>query len=176
MNMLATIRFLDEYYLLVIQTKNRSRFLDKSMPFISALDTGGAIWLAIAFFLWNLEQQRKSSLSILFALLCCLVIGNLVCKPLFARQRPCFRFDEKTILRKRPTDPSFPSGHAMSSFAAATCLLSVHPVLFSAALVLATLIAYSRLYLFVHYPSDVLCGMGIGIGLGCSSLAIFGIL
>jgi undecaprenyl-diphosphatase len=146
------------------------------MPVISALDTGGALWLAIALFLWNFEQYRKSSLSILFALLCCLVIGNLVCKPLVSRQRPCFRFDEKTLLRKRPTDYSFPSGHAMSSFAAATCLVSVHPILFSVALVLATLIAYSRLYLFVHYPSDVLCGIGIGIGLGCSSLSILGLL
>jgi undecaprenyl-diphosphatase len=174
--MLATIRFLDEYFLLVIQTNYRNRFLDRTMPFLSALDTGGALWLAIAIFLWNIDQYKKTSLSILLALLCCLVIGNLVCKPLVSRQRPCFRYDEKTLLRKRPTDYSFPSGHAMSSFAAATCLLSVHPVLATAGLVLASLISYSRLYLFVHYPSDVLCGIGIGIGLGCSSLSILGML
>jgi undecaprenyl-diphosphatase len=175
--MLDTIRFLDEYFLLAIQTNYRNRFLDKSMPFISALDTGGALWIAIALLFWKIDRLREIGLAILFSLFCCLFVGNIVCKPLFSRQRPCFRFDQKKILlRKRPTDHSFPSGHAMSSFAAATCLLAVHPVLSTAALTIAALISYSRLYLFVHYPSDVLCGMLIGIGLGFGSMAILGIL
>ena len=101
------------------------------------------------------------------ALLVDLVICNGILKPLVHRIRP---FDVKTgieLLVKRPTDYSFPSGHTAASFASVTALyLAGEKKLWIPALVLAVLIAFSRLYLYVHYPTDVLGGVVAGLAAG----------
>ena len=85
-------------------------------------------------------------------------------KPLIARTRPFDANNLKDILLiKAPKDYSFPSGHTMASFAAATVLIYMNRKVGIVAMVLAVLIAFSRLYLYVHYPSDVFAGMIFGI-------------
>ena len=91
-------------------------------------------------------------------------------KPLIARERP-YNFNEAiTLLIDAPIDYSFPSGHTMTSFAAATILYYMNEKLGVAAYALASTIAFSRLYLYVHYPSDVFSGMIIGIILSYASI------
>lgn len=110
------------------------------------------------------------------ALILCLLIGNLFLKPVVARVRP---FDINTaidILIKKPLDFSFPSGHTMSSFAAATVLIYMDKKIGAISLILATIIGFSRLYLYVHYPSDVVIGLLIGVLLGIISIKLCSII
>ena len=102
----------------------------------------------------------------LLALLFSLLIGNLTLKPLVQRPRPSWRHPEVALLIRNPLDYSFPSGHAMSSFAAAVSVFLWNRKWGCVLLAFATVMAATRLYFFVHYPTDVLAGMLIGIVLG----------
>ena len=104
------------------------------------------------------------------ALLTGLLVCNVVMKPLFARMRPYdyqLLFHDRVIplLIEAEKDFSFPSGHTIASFEAATALFLRHKKLGIPALILAGLIAFSRLYLYVHYPTDVLTSVILGIGI-----------
>ena len=90
------------------------------------------------------------------------VIGNLILKNLIARDRPCWIDSQVVLLIENPKDYSFPSGHTLVSFEGAVSILLKNKRWGIAALVLACLIACSRLYLFVHFPTDVLFGAALG--------------
>ena len=100
------------------------------------------------------------------ALVSYLVAGDFILKPLFARPRPCDVNTAVTILVKRPHGHSFPSGHTSSAFAAAFALWRQDRKLGSPALILAVFIAFTRLYLYVHFPTDILGGVVLGLALG----------
>ena len=97
------------------------------------------------------------------ALVFCLLVGNVALKNLIARPRPCWRHPEVPMLIAVPKDYSFPSGHTMSSFAAAVSMFLANRKWGAAALAGAALIAVSRMYFYVHYPTDVLVGLVIGV-------------
>lgn len=141
--------------------------LDTVMCAITRLGDAGIIWILLCLVLLILPKTRKSGLILMAALLADLVICNGILKPLVHRIRP---FDVKTgieLLVKRPTDYSFPSGHTAASFTSVVALyLAGEKKLWKPALVLAVLIAFSRLYLYVHYPTDVLGGIVIGVAAG----------
>ncbi|MEI7885424.1 MAG: phosphatase PAP2 family protein [Clostridia bacterium] len=160
-----TILKIDQYILAFIQTNMHSHFFDQLMPLISRLGDAGLLWIIIAFTLIITKRYRKTGFMLAFALFLCLLIGNLTLKPLFARPRPFLLDPTIMLLIPAPSDYSFPSGHSMSAFAAATVLFSIHPR-WVLAYFLAGCIAFSRLYLLVHYPSDVLAGALIGILIG----------
>ena len=90
------------------------------------------------------------------------IIGNLILKNLVMRARPCQIDTAVALLVHMPSDYSFPSGHSMNGFTASVALLCNNKKLGIPAVVLAALIAFSRLYNFVHFPTDVLAGMAIG--------------
>ncbi len=152
------LRFLD--FLQTIHTP----LLDKILAFITSLGNAGIIWIVLAVVLLILPKTRKTGIIVAAALLMDLVLCNLILKNLVARVRP---YDVNTaiaILIKKPLDFSFPSGHTAASFAAMTALfLAKMKKAWIAALVLAVLIAFSRLYFYVHYPTDVLGGIVVGI-------------
>ena len=141
--------------------------LDAMMCGITRLGDAGIIWILLCIVLLVLPKTRKSGVILMAALLVDLVICNGILKPLVHRIRP---FDVKTgieLLVKRPTDYSFPSGHTAASFASVMALyLAGEKRLWIPALVLAVLIAFSRLYLYVHYPTDVLGGVVAGLAAG----------
>ena len=145
-------------------------FLDTVMPTVTHLGDGGILWIALAVILLCLPKYRKTGLSMGVALLMGLLICNLWLKPWIGRLRP---FDYQLqcygrvipLLIKAPTDFSFPSGHTIASFEAATVLLLRHKKWGTPALILAILIAFSRLYLYVHFPTDVLTSVILGIGI-----------
>ena len=139
------------------------------MRMITSLGNGGMIWILIAFLCILRPSTRRCGISMLSALLLSLLIGNCLIKPLVARPRPFQQYADLVPLIAPPGEFSFPSGHSSSSFAAATALFMHHRKAGTAALILAALIAFSRLYVCVHFPSDVLCGSLLGIFLGAAA-------
>ena len=141
---------------------------DAVLPVISSLANHGELWIAIALVLLCIPKTRKTGLTMAIAMIVGFLLGNLLLKNVVARIRPYDLATDVTLLVERLSDYAFPSGHTLVSFEAATVLTVFHRRWGYAALSLATVIALSRLYLFVHYPTDVLAGMvmGVGIGLG----------
>lgn len=139
-------------------------FLDKIMVFITRLGDSGIIWIVLSIVLLLIPKTRKSGAVMVVALVVDVLLCNIVLKNLVARTRP---YDVNTgvhLLVAKLHDYSFPSGHTAASFASVTALyLAGEKKLWKFALVLACLIAISRLYLYVHYPTDVLGGILFGV-------------
>lgn len=137
---------------------------DKVMCLITSLGNAGIIWILLAVILVMIPKTRKSGVIVIVALLFDLVLCNGILKPLFARTRPCDVNMAVQLLVARPTDYSFPSGHTAAAFTTVMALfLAGEKKLWKISCVLAVLIACSRLYLYVHYPTDVLGGILVGI-------------
>ena len=152
-----------------IQATMQCTFLDKIMPLITVLGDGGAFWIACAVLMILLKKYRKTGFSAGLALIFGLLICNMILKPWVARIRP-YDFQEQAgilinLLIEKEHSLSFPSGHTIASFEAATAILLRHKKLGIAAMILACLIAFSRMYLYVHYPTDVIAYVFLGIGL-----------
>lgn len=143
------------------------QFLDILMPMITALGNGAFFWIVAGAVLFLQRKHRRQGLALLLALGACALLGNLLLKPLVARPRPCIQNPNIPLLIPVPHGYSFPSGHAMTSAAGAAVLRRTNSPFQLAAVPLALLIAFSRLYLYVHFPSDVLCGLILGAGIGC---------
>lgn len=136
--------------------------LDLVLPIITSLSNAGIIWIVIALALLPFKKTRQAGLSMGIALLLGLIFGNILLKPIVARTRP-YDFDTSVLLLiAKEKDFSFPSGHTMAAFEGAVALFLNNKKVGVAALVLAFVTAFSRLYLMVHYPSDVLVGMLLG--------------
>lgn len=149
----------------------RCPFLDAVMPAITFFGDGGWLWIAMALVFLFFPKLRKTGIAMGIGLLLGALCANVILKPLVGRIRP---FDYQwlhfgkviELLTKAPTDPSFPSGHTMASAVCGTVLLLRHRQWGLPAAVLAALIAFSRLYLYVHYPTDVLFSAALGISIG----------
>ena len=142
-------------------------FMDFIMPIITMFGEYGLFWIAISVVLIIIKKTRRCGVTACGAILTSFIIGNILLKHIFARSRPCWlEPDYLTMLVAVPKDFSFPSGHSMISFTVATVLFLYNKKIGIPALVLAALIAFSRLYLFVHFPTDVLVGTLMGIGFG----------
>ncbi len=139
-----------------IQNYIKTPVFDFLMPWISWLGNGGLIWIIAAVVLLAIPKYRRGGVALSVGLLLCLIIGNLTLKPLVARVRPFDMIEGIELLIKAPTDFSFPSGHTLSSAIAAAVLTMTDKRFGYGAIPLACLIAFSRMYLYVHYPSDIL--------------------
>lgn len=154
---------IDMSILWFIQEHMKSTFLDGPMILISAIGGWGILWAAAAAGFLCSKKYRKYGAALLVALALCLLVGNLGLKNLVARERPFTTVPDFLLLVREPLDFSFPSGHSMTSFAAADVIFAANRKLGWGAFAAAALIAFSRLYLFVHYPSDVLAGILLGL-------------
>ncbi len=150
-----------------LQDTLKCGFLDFLMPIITLFGEGGIFWIATAVVLLIFKKTRKLGLTMGIALALGFVIGNLTLKPLIARVRP---YDmpgvEVELLVSSLGDKAFPSGHTLACFEAATVLFVFNKRFGIPALIIAVLVAFSRLYLYVHYPTDVLAGAVLGIAFG----------
>ena len=144
--------------------------LDAVMPVVTKLGDAGIFWIACAVVMIILPKTRKTGLAMGLALIMGLLLCNVTLKPLIARIRPYdFQLEEFQkiipLLIEAEHDFSFPSGHTIASFEASVALLLGNKKLGIPAVILASVIAFSRLYLYVHYPTDVLASVILGIGL-----------
>lgn len=163
--MFEMIQQLDSTILLAIQ-QLRASWLSPIMLFASLIGNAGLVWIALGLVLSIIPKTRKIGILALSSLLVCFLCNNILLKNLVARPRPYTQLPELTLLVPFPLDFSFPSGHTCSSFAVAGSLWQSGKHwngLRIPALILAILIALSRLYVGAHYPSDVLVGALIGL-------------
>jgi undecaprenyl-diphosphatase len=149
----------------------RCSFLDVLMPLIS---NGLVLWFVLLAVLLIRRKTRRTGWIILTAIVLDVILCNIVMKNVFQRVRPCDVNTAVTLLVNRPTDYSFPSGHTALSFAVVTGLwLSGDLKQWRIpALIFAFLIAFSRLYLYVHYPTDILAGIAVGVFCGWAAYKI----
>ena len=142
----------------------RSPAGDILMPVITSLGNAGIIWIALTIVLLIFPKTRKTGAVLTAALILDVILCNGMIKNIVARMRPYDRNPVVELLIQGPGDYSFPSGHTAASFAAVSALyFGGERYLWKPALVLAVLIAFSRLYLYVHYPTDVLGGFLLGM-------------
>lgn len=153
-----------------IQEHLRSGFGDFIFPLVTYLGSAGLIWIAFAFYKLFIKKDKKEAISMIIALILVLLICLAIIKPVIARPRPFMENTSIKLLISAPKDFSFPSGHTASSFAVVTVMYLYKDKLRSLALVLAILISFSRLYLYVHYPSDVFFGVIFGVLLGITAV------
>lgn len=140
-------------------------FLDILMPaFFSSTAMAAALWLCVVGAFFCDRQTRRCALALFLALALTYVAGDVILKNLVMRDRPFVLYGLSELLIAAPHSYSFPSGHAGSSFAALTVIFAMNKKMRIPASVYAILIAFSRVYLFVHFPSDVLAGALLGIG------------
>jgi len=139
-------------------------FLDAVFPVITMLGEAGIFWILTAVVLLFFKKTRRAGIAMGIALIMGLLVGNLCMKNIFQRVRPYDWNPDAVLLIERLSDFSFPSGHTLASFEASGVLLLTHrKKLGYPALIIAILVAFSRLYLYVHYPTDVLTSVVLGL-------------
>jgi undecaprenyl-diphosphatase len=152
---------------------HRLPFLTDVMWGLSAIGRGGIVWLLIAAVLTVMKRLRpREWAQLALALLVTSAITDAVLQPVFGRERPFVHSLDVAVIGDRPSSGSFPSGHAANAFAGAMVLSRFAAAPALAWWVLAGAIAYSRLYLGVHYPSDVAAGALVGIACAVTTLAM----
>ncbi len=153
-----------EFYILnYIQNNFKTNCLDNIMPFISMIGMAGVLWIIIAVVALITKKYRNFGKTLTFSLICGFIICNLIIKPIVNRIRPYELNGIVNLLVPPETDASFPSGHTFFAFSTATVFFIYNKKLGVCMYLLALAIAVSRLYLYVHFPTDVLFGMIFGI-------------
>ena len=141
--------------------------LDRFMVAITKLGDAGIVWIILTVILLLIPKTRKSGVYMAVALIADLIICNVILKPIVARIRP-YSINQTVHLLVTPLkDYSFPSGHTAASFASVSALyFAGRKRMAAGTLIVSVLIAFSRMYLYVHYPTDVLGGMIVGCAAG----------
>ena len=129
----------------------------------------GQLWLILAALLLVFRRTRRAGAAMLISYVAVFLLGQLLLKHLISRPRPCHVDQAFALLVSRPSSSSFPSTHSAWAFAGATALFMSHRKAGAAAFACAALIAFSRLYLFLHFPTDVLFGIALGMALGVAA-------
>lgn len=139
-----------------------SEALDLFMEGITHLGDRGWFFIVLGAVLFAVPRTRRAGLAVLLSLLGGFLLGNLLLKNIVMRERPCWIDAAVPLLIESPHDFSFPSGHTLASFEAAVSIFLYNRRWGTAFLALAALIGLSRMYLFVHFPTDVLSGAALG--------------
>ena len=151
-----------EFDFLYLLQDLHSPVMDKIMLFFTKLGDIGMPWIAIAVILLCFKKLRPCGIAILVSLLFKELIGNLMLKNLIARQRPCWIDTTVPLLIKSPSSYSFPSGHTFDGFAASVSVFLYNKKWGIAAIAVGAITAFSRMYLFVHFPTDVIASVILG--------------
>lgn len=148
------------------------KIFNNFMKIITGIGDFGMIWLGLILLSSLHNKTQFLAQKLLIALLLATIICQVMIKTFVKRNRPCQTFHDIKMLVAIPSDYSFPSGHTASSFACATVICYYFPKIGIFFLILALLMGFSRLYLFVHYFSDVCAGMILGILVGIITILI----
>ena len=153
-----------------IQHFFRCPIMDRIICFFNLFGEYGAFWIALALLLLCFKKTRRIGASVALALMIGFAFGNGLLKHLIARPRPFTLNPAVSLAVSKLTDSSFPSGHALACFESAAAVFCFHKKWGAAALLLAAIVGFGRIYLYVHFPSDVLAGALLGIGVGVLSV------
>ena len=162
---------IDQTILFFIQTNFHTPILNKVMILFTAAGDKGFVWILISLLLLINKKTRYIGMVTLGALVLSTIAGEGILKHIIQRPRSYVDFPSIQLLVGKPTTYSFPSGHTASSFAAAYVLSKYLKKISPLIWIVAITIAFSRLYLFMHYPSDVVAG--IVLGLICGKVALY---
>ena len=160
--------FLSEFDILDAIYEIRSPILDYIMRFFTLLGEAGIFWISLVIVLMIIPKTRRVGLSAAAALAVEALMVNVILKPIVKRIRPCYANTSRVIdtIVSVPNDYSFPSGHAGAGFVVST-VIARHDLKYGLiSLATSVMIGISRLYFYVHYPSDVLTGAMIGVFAG----------
>ena len=145
--------------------------LNRVLVLVTRSGNNGYVWFALSIPLLLINKYRMTGLTLIFAMVISALAGEVTIKHIVGRVRPCSRDFEKDLLIKHPAHYSFPSGHTSSSFAVVMVMFFMLPALFIPVLIYACLMGFSRMYVLVHYPTDVLAG--VVLGTICGTVAVF---
>jgi undecaprenyl-diphosphatase len=160
--MIQIIQHIDNSILTFINNNFHNAVLDKLFVFLTTIGNEGLVWILISLLLIITKKYRKVGFISLVALLFTTICGDLILKNIVQRIRPSEGIAQIDLLVKKPSSYSFPSGHSGAAFAAAG-VLAYYFIRYAVGIyVFAALIAFSRLYVNVHYPTDVLVGASLG--------------
>ena len=159
----AVLKFMDGF---------NTPFLDFVLKLVSYMGNMGIVWILLGILMLSLRKTRKQGAFCVMAFLLAVLVGNVILKNAVDRVRPYDLFDWIQVRIVKPKDGSFPSGHCMSTFAFATALVFVYKKWGIAALVFGVFMAFSRLYFQVHFLTDVLAGVAVGILCGIAAYFI----
>ena len=137
-------------------------WLTQVMRFFTTIGEYGLVWIVLAIVLACIPKTRKCGLTMMIAMAVTYLVGNLFLKNIVARPRPCAVDTSVTLKIPFPSEYSFPSGHSSNGFAGAVTIFCYYRKMGILSLIMAALIAFSRLYFFVHYPTDILGGIVLG--------------
>jgi undecaprenyl-diphosphatase len=157
---------IDNKILNLCSFKMENKCFNKIMPIITRSNDYGKVYIALAIFSLIIDYKRIEAINILIALILGMLVGEGLLKHLIRRSRPMEKESNRDLLVKSPRTSSFPSGHTTSSFATMGVLWFMNSGFFYVFLIMAILIAFSRIYLYLHYPSDVFAGIVLGLGCG----------
>ncbi|WP_124101233.1 phosphatase PAP2 family protein [Ruminococcus sp. Marseille-P6503] len=155
-----------DFAVLDLIQKLHSKALDFIMQAITVSGDNGYIWIAVCIVLICIPKTRKIGIFTAVTLIVEVILNDGIVKGIIARERPFIQNSAIDTIIRQPSGYSFPSGHSASSFAAATAIFMHNKRLGIPAYVLAALIAFSRLYFYVHFPSDVIIGSLFGMLIG----------
>lgn len=171
--MIEKFSLFEGQFLLWVQENIRNNIFTPAVCFITKTKVMVALWALAVILMFAFKKTRKASFATGGAAVLSYLTCNLLLKNLFGRARPFTLIEGLSVLTKLPTDASFPSGHSSFCFACATAVFILLPKKFGIlALVYAVAIALTRLYVGVHFPSDVFCGMITGILCGAVSVLL----
>ncbi|MCI1956647.1 MAG: phosphatase PAP2 family protein [Oscillospiraceae bacterium] len=145
-----------------VQDHFHNKITDFVFTLLSRIGNAGAVWIAFAIFLGTSRPTRRYALMLFFSIALAHLISQIL-KPVIGRPRPFVAYPGRQLLIHTPGGYSCPSGHSASSFAAATVICMADRSFGLIALLLACSIAFSRIFLFVHYPSDTVAGSLLGV-------------
>ena len=166
--MSGSMRNFDFTLLNAIQNNMRNSFMDKLMPKITLLGDKGLFFIFMAVIMLFFKSYRDCGIACLTGLMCGVIVGNLIVKNIVRRSRPCWINHKINMLIEIPKDYSFPSGHTLAAFIFATVVMHYDKKFGIPAVIIASAIAFSRMYLYVHFPTDVFSGVILGIIIGCT--------
>jgi len=152
-----------------------SPFLDRLMPIVSLFGDFGIFFIALSIIMLLRPKWRKTGMSAGLALALGLLFTNGILKPLVARPRP-YELREIELVVSKMWDYSFPSGHATASFEFATAVIMRNRKAGVGFMILAAIVSYSRMYLYLHYPTDIIGGMLVGIIMGILATVIINLI
>jgi len=169
--MLKRIQAWDNRILTKLSQKH-TKSLNRIMVFVTKTGNNGYVWFALTIPLLIFNRFRLVGYTTILSMLISGLSGEITIKHIVGRVRPCNKDFGKDLLIKHPAHYSFPSGHTSASFAVTMVMFFMMPVLFVPVLVYACLMGFSRMYLLVHYPTDVIAGMVLGIICGTVAVSV----